>query len=142
MRTSRVEVEQGVHSEHQATTHRLGDRHCLQAVEGQQLPRPDEGGQVLLEVEGDHVQPAGVLPPRVGLEGLVEQEEGGLVVAVQELDVYDVVHGLSLDDRGEVQGVGGKDMARGVGQPPPAIQYINFLDQKVNTISCIFRCPG
>jgi hypothetical protein len=42
------------------------------------------------------------------LERLVEDEDGGLVVAVQELDVEDVVHGVRLDDGGQVQRVGGE----------------------------------
>ena len=66
------------------------------------LPRPYEGRQSFFNIQGDDVQPASVLPHRnpacVSLQRLIENEQRGLVVAMEELNVDDVVHGVSLDN--------------------------------------------
>ena len=74
------------------------------------LPGPYEGRQPFLDIEGDDIQPASVFPhsnpSRKSFQRFVEDKQGGLVVAVQELDVDDVVHDVSLDHCGKVEGVG------------------------------------
>ena len=77
-----------------------------------EIPGPYKGSQSLFHVQGDDVQPASVFPhgdpARVRLQRLVQDEQRWLVIAVEELDVDDVVHDVGLDHRGQVEGVRGQ----------------------------------
>lgn len=137
----------------------LGDSQRLGAVEGQVAEGPDDGMDLLHDVEGDGHDAAGVLAhrhppargdrgrvtppggrcggspgdargsPRPGLVGLEEDEEGGLVVAVEELHVDDVeellvqlphVDDVAGQEAGLLPGGGERGGGERLRTPPPA----------------------